>query len=83
MRNKYHKKLRFCIFLNSLWIYEYLLTYKLFINLFLLGNIPILYPLKTPENHRLLVVFRGCKMGALVVNELIIIKGNIIEFIRA
>ena len=73
----------FCIFLNSLWTYKYLHT-VLFVNLFLLANIPILYPLKTPENHRLPVVFRGgCKMGALVVNELIIIKGNIIMFIRA
>ena len=68
----------FCIFLNSLWTYKYLHT-VLFVNLFLLANIPILYPLKTPENHRLPVVFRGgCKIGALVVNELIIIM-----FIRA
>ena len=70
-----------CIFLNSLWAYKYL--YKmLFVNLFL-TNIPILYPLKTPENQTFPFVFRGCKMGPLVVNELIIIKGNIIKFIRA
>ena len=31
----------------------------------LLANIPILYPLKTPENLRFSSVFRGYKMGIL------------------
>ena len=30
-----------------------------------LANIPILYPLKTPENQRFFGVFRGCKIGML------------------
>ena len=59
----------------------------LFVNLFL-TNIAILYRLKTPENQTFPFVFRVCKMGTLVdvltlVNELIIIKGNIIKFLRA
>ena len=36
----------------------------------LLGNVPILYPLKTPENLRLSGVFWGCKMGTLGGNRL-------------
>ena len=35
-----------------------------------LANIPILYPLKTPENQRLSGVFRGYKMQTLARNGL-------------
>ena len=34
------------------------------------ANVPILYPLKTPENHGFSGVFRGYKMGTLVRNGL-------------
>ena len=34
-------------------------------------NVPILYPLKTPENQRLSRVFRGYKIGTLAKNGLI------------
>ena len=34
------------------------------------ANVPILYPLQTPENQRFSGVFRGCKMGALAWNGL-------------
>ena len=37
-----------------------------------LANVPILYPLKTPENQRFSDVFRGYKMGTLARNGLII-----------
>ena len=30
-----------------------------------LADVPILYPLKTPENQRFSVVFRGYKLGTL------------------
>ena len=43
--------------------------YNLFINQFL-ANVPILYPLKTPENQRFFGVFRGYKMGTLARNGL-------------
>ena len=33
-----------------------------------LTNLPILYPLKTPENQRFSVVFRGYEMRALARN---------------
>ena len=33
-----------------------------------LANVPILYPLKTPENQRFSYVFRGSKIGALARN---------------
>ena len=33
-------------------------------------NVPILYPLKTPENQKFFGVFRGYKMGTLARNEL-------------
>ena len=36
-----------------------------------LPNIPILYPLKIPENVRFSGVFRGYKMGKLARNGLI------------
>ena len=36
-----------------------------------LANIPILYPLKAPENQRLSGVSRGYKMGTLAGNGLI------------
>ena len=36
-----------------------------------LTNVPILYPLKTPENQRFSIVFRGYKMGTLARNGLI------------
>ena len=39
------------------------------LNLFL-ANVPILYPLKTPENQRFSGVFRGYKMGTLTRNGL-------------
>ena len=35
-----------------------------------LANVPILYPLKTPENQRFSGVFREHKMGILARNEL-------------
>ena len=35
-----------------------------------LANVPILYPLKTPENQRFSVVFKGYKMGTLAGNGL-------------
>ena len=35
-----------------------------------LANVPILYPLKTPENQRFSGVFRGYKMGTLARNGL-------------
>ena len=35
-----------------------------------LANVPILYPLKTPENQRFSGVFRGYKMGKLARNGL-------------
>ena len=31
----------------------------------ILANVPILYPLKTPENQRFPGIFRGYKMGTL------------------
>ena len=34
------------------------------------ANVPILYPLKTTENQRFSVVFRGYKMGTLAANGL-------------
>ena len=34
------------------------------------AKVPILYPLKKPENQMLSCVFRGHKMGALVINRL-------------
>ena len=36
-----------------------------------LANVPILYPLKTPENLDFSGVFRGYKMGTLARNGLI------------
>ena len=36
-----------------------------------LANVPILHPLKTPENQRFSGVFRGCSMGILARNGLI------------
>ena len=45
------------------------------INLFR-ANIPILYPLKTPENLWFSDVSKGYKMGALARNGLIINKYN-------
>ena len=36
-----------------------------------LANVPILYPLKTPENRRFSDVFRGYKLGTLATNGLI------------
>ena len=35
------------------------------------ANVPILYPLKTPENQRFSVVFRGYEIGTLTRNGLI------------
>ena len=35
-----------------------------------LANVPILYPLKTPENQRFSGVFRGYKIGTLARNGL-------------
>ena len=35
-----------------------------------LANVPILYPLKTPENQRFSSVFRRYKIGTLARNEL-------------
>ena len=35
-----------------------------------LANVPILYPLKTPENPRFSGVFRAYKMGTLARNGL-------------
>ena len=35
-----------------------------------LANVPILYPLKTPENQRFSDIFTGYKMGTLARNEL-------------
>ena len=37
-----------------------------------MANVPIFYPLQTPENQRFSVVFRGCKMGTLARNGLVI-----------
>ena len=34
------------------------------------GNVPILYPLKTPENQRFSGFFGGYKIGTLARNEL-------------
>ena len=34
------------------------------------ANVPILHPLKTPENLWFSGVFRGCRMGTLVRNGL-------------
>ena len=34
----------------------------------ILANVPILYPLKTPENQRFSGVFKGYKMGTLARN---------------
>ena len=42
---------------------------KKLINPFL-ANVPILHPLKTPENRRFAGVFSGCKMGTLARNGL-------------
>ena len=36
-----------------------------------LANVPILHPLKTPENERFSDVFRGYKLGTLATNGLI------------
>ena len=41
-----------------------------------LANVPILYPLKTPENQRFSGVFRGYKMGTLARNGLMQGKKN-------
>ena len=51
----------------------YLLLYNLHDCTFnpFLTNIPILYPLKTPENQVFFGVFRGYKMGILAENVLI------------
>ena len=35
-----------------------------------LANVPILYPMKTPENHNFPFAFRECKMGSLGRNWL-------------
>ena len=35
-----------------------------------LANVPILYPLKTPENQRFSGAFRGYKMGTMARNGL-------------
>ena len=35
-----------------------------------LANVPILYPLKTPENQRFSDIFTGYKLGTLARNEL-------------
>ena len=43
-----------------------------FINSFL-ANVPILYPLTTPENQRILIIFMGYKIETLVRDEL---RGN-------
>ena len=43
--------------------------YSKCINRFL-ADVPILYPLKTPENQRFSGVFRGYKMGTLARNAL-------------
>ena len=45
------------------------MTTNYLINPFL-ANIPILYPLKTPENQRFCGVFRGYKMETLAGNGL-------------
>ena len=37
-----------------------------------LANVPILYPLWTPENQWFTGVFRGLKMGTIAINMLII-----------
>ena len=34
------------------------------------ANVPILYPLKTPENHKFSGVFRRYKMGTITRNML-------------
>ena len=39
-----------------------------------LANVPILYPLKTPENQKFSGVFMGYKMGTLAKNGLIFYK---------
>ena len=36
-----------------------------------LANVPILYPLRAPENQRFFGVFRGYKMEALARTEII------------
>ena len=38
------------------------------------ANVPILYPLKTPENQRFSHVFKGYKMETLARNSLIGLK---------
>ena len=40
------------------------------------ANVPILYPLKTPENQRFSGIFRGYKMGTLAGNGLNIRKNE-------
>ena len=44
-----------------------------------LANVPILYPLKTPENQKFSGVFRGHKMGTLARNGLKTILSNILD----
>ena len=48
-----------------------------FLNPFL-NNVPILYPLKTPENQRFSGVFRGYKMGTLARNGLTNCTSNLL-----
>ena len=34
-----------------------------------LANVPIFYPLKTPDNQKFSSIFRGYKMGILIINK--------------
>ena len=54
------------------------MTDKISLNPFL-PNVPILYPLKIPENLWFSGVFRGCKMGPLARNGLIQDRKRLIE----
>ena len=65
--------------LVSVWMYKVPCSFgqhfkksfraEFFINPFL-ANVPILYPLKTPENQRFSGVFKGFKMGTFARNAL-------------
>ena len=44
-----------------------------------LANVPILYPLKTPENQKFSGVFRGYKMGTLARTVLISVLSRLLK----
>ena len=62
-------------FLVGVIKYSYNEIFNNFLNPYL-ANVPILYPLKTPENQSFSDVFRGYKMETLAKNGLISVSMN-------